>query len=99
MRRPMPAVKTAHAAIRRGMRIVAEAARAMGMAMQSKRILEMLSRTMAILNGAVLSPPRWLAVTLLGLTALAVTVRGDRGNGWRTDHTPTIAQARPAEKS
>ncbi len=66
----------------------------MGMVMGPRRIVEMLSRTKAILNGAVLSPPRWLAVTLLCLTALAVFARGDRGNGRRADHTPTIAQAR-----
>ena len=63
------------------------------MAMGPKRVLEMFSRAKAILNGAVLSPPRWLAVTLLCLTALAVFVRGDGGNGRRADHTPTIAQA------
>lgn len=66
----------------------------MGMATGPRRIVEMFSRTRAILSGAVLSPPRWLAVTLLCLTALAVFVRGDRGSGRPANRTPTIAQAR-----
>ena len=88
------AARAAHAATKRDMRIAAEAGRAMGMIMGPTRILEMFSRTKAILNGAVLSLPRWLAVTLLCLTALAVFVRGDRDSGRTADRTPTISQAR-----